>query len=411
MIVVHILIQCLWAAENEMQKKTRDDRLFEDIKLNREEIRYAMNNGLLAVYLPWPMPTGKQMYNVNELKEFLNLEKKENCKNKKHDYNEDVATRCAVCFDSFFDSKNFENSFKERVFETHNQLPKCVMCPNPRCSDGRICCNCVRALIKDGTKPDPYKAPIKYFDNKNRRISNQKMVLCPLCRIYLNVELSELDQIPESANLSACEKLNHIEDLVYSTDKRFWLLETTKTLESKSYTRLFTTMHELKTANFTRDASQVLLSNDLFTQYDFYTACIQNNRLFTDRVTDIKRFIQNCTEKIDYPFIYYLQHLIASSSMSLADLEARFKDICSAVPIEHADKFTMLYHSMITGYFKKSKDCRKNCQFIIRWILSKYSFILTGFQHCDELNYEENKYYPSRVIFTLHLLMHCMTRG
>ncbi|KAI5149380.1 hypothetical protein ENBRE01_0868 [Enteropsectra breve] len=49
---------------------------------------------------------------------------------------------------------------------------------------------------------------------------------------------------------------------------------------------------------------------------------------------------------------------------------------------------------MITGYFEKTKNYNKNLQFIKKWILSRYSFILTGFQLVGVIGKVSAKYYP-----------------
>ncbi|KAI5150587.1 hypothetical protein ENBRE01_1585 [Enteropsectra breve] len=403
MFFVTLLIQCLCASgnatEEEKQQKAIEDQLFEDLTKNREAILDAEERGLTEVYLPCPMPNRKQMYNLNELRNFLDKEKNAQAKNKdgnnhKNEYNDILAARCVVCLDPFFAGKKEESLFRKRVYKTHNQLPVCVMCPNPRCSGGRICCTCIRTLIIEDTQPNLFRVPVKYYDIEKKLISDQRMVTCPVCRIYLNFELSALEQIPEDANLSNRDKLNYIEDLVNNQAKTHWLLEIESSLDAESAGRLYTTVFGLNNVNITRDASLILLSEDLSAQYNFYTACSHKYKSFAVRAFHIYTFIKNCTENINYPFITDLKDIIASSDLSPYELEKEFKNICSGVPIGHADKFTLLYYSMILGYFEKTKDVNMNRNFIIRWIMSKYSFILTGFQHRKQHDCRESQYFP-----------------
>ncbi|KAI5148578.1 hypothetical protein ENBRE01_0416 [Enteropsectra breve] len=404
MFFATLLIHCLGAteqAEKERLRKVEDDRLFEDIMQNRAAILDARDKNLIEVLLPRPMPTRNQMYNLSEFREVLDREKnaQTNSSNPTEEYNDVVAQRCVVCLESFFNEKSEESLFKKRVNKTHNQLPKVVLCPNPRCSGGRICCTCIRALIKDGNKLDPFKAPLRYFDNCKKRISDQRMVKCPVCRNYLNFELFKLEEIPENANMTKREKLNYIEDLVSVQDKTYWLLETTNSYTDVFYMKkLFKVVYDVVTPKNDYDLpdyDQMLFVNDLSRQYRFFSGCTNDYEDFTFRASLIKCFIKVCTEKLDYPAITNeLKKIIVSSNTSTDMLEKHFEDICSAVPIEHADKFSTIYYAMVIGYFEKTKDCSMNFKFIKRWILSKYSFILTGFLHKKRINDEETNFYP-----------------
>ncbi|KAI5152531.1 hypothetical protein ENBRE01_2898, partial [Enteropsectra breve] len=208
-----------------------------------------------------------------------------------------------------------------------------------------------------------------------------------------NVEPYELDAIPDNQSLS--ERLKLLEDLVYSQNKTYWLLEQTKILSNKPFKDLYTKVFELREAKYYgEDASQKLFSTNLIVQYGFYTACRQNIASFPVAIERIKRFIKNCKEDITFPFILDLTNKFAQSELSAEDLEETYKDICSVIPIVHADKFTLIYYTMIIGYFEKTKDYNKNLQFIKKWMLSKYSFILTGFQHKKVIVKAEAAYYP-----------------
>ncbi|KAI5150147.1 hypothetical protein ENBRE01_1325 [Enteropsectra breve] len=412
MYYVTLLMQCLWAAEQaekERIQKAEDDRLFEDIMQNRDAIRIALDNGVFNVYLPRPMPARKRMYNLNEFREFLDQEK--TSRTKSHDgtnytdaYNDVVAKRCGVCYDPLFVEKTEESLFKKRVFRAHKQPPTVMMCPNPRCSSGRICCTCIQTLIKDGTRPVLFRTPIKYFDINNVEISDERMVICPFCRNYLNFELSEVEQVPENANMSKREKLNRIEDLVNSQDKTYWLLEEARSFTDNSHqSRFLRNIYDLvfpKSSQDFPDNDQMLLVLDLSTQYNFFSGCTGCYEDFGYRVNLIRGFIKKCTEKLTYTFITKeFRNSIISSNLSHDQLEEQFKDICSAVPIEQADNFSTIYYAMITGYFEKTKDYNKNRQFITRWILSKYSFILTGFQHKRDISDNEASYYPPASVY------------
>ncbi|KAI5151357.1 hypothetical protein ENBRE01_2084, partial [Enteropsectra breve] len=190
MLVAQILIQTCWATDQAtqiaVQHKADDSTLFEDIKLNMKEINEAENIGLLDVYLPRPLPKIKQLYNKYELLELLDREKVAQGNADKDTGNKNtVSENCPNCTLPFSTDTAFENSFKEGVYKTNNQLPVCVMCPNPRCAERRICCKCVRTIIELATKPDPRITPVRYYDYKRLRIPSQKMVRCLYCRCYL----------------------------------------------------------------------------------------------------------------------------------------------------------------------------------------------------------------------------------
>ncbi|KAI5150541.1 hypothetical protein ENBRE01_1560 [Enteropsectra breve] len=395
MIVVHLLMQCLWAADQageiETQQKPTAAELCEDIEENQKQIKAAEENKERKVFLTRPMPTIKQIYNASELRKFLAREKESQGHNSQ--INDDIAKECHICSVPFFLDRYANNLFKKRVYKTHEYLPICVMCPKPHCNSGRLCCNCTRDLINNYTKT---KAPIEYYDNKKNPISNQKMAPCYLCSTYFNIELSELDHIPEKAKSDNKETLKYIEDLVYYKDKTHWLLETTVSSNAYSYVLFFEMIKKLSSGIITLDASEKLLVDDLSRQSNFYRACTHSYKYFAIQVHDIKTFIENCTEKVNYPFMTHLARKFALSNQTPDMLEEHFKDICSSVPIEHADRFSVIYYAMIIGYFEKTKDNNMNLQFIKRWILSKYSFILTGFKHQNQIYDQslEAKYYP-----------------
>ncbi|KAI5154059.1 hypothetical protein ENBRE01_3292, partial [Enteropsectra breve] len=211
---------------------------------------------------------------------------------------------------------------------------------------------------------------------------------------YLNVKLSELDKIPKIPDLA--ERLKYIEDIVYNQGSKYWLLETARYLNDLSYTDKYTRVGEVLMAGITgEDASQEQLINDLSVQYNFYLACRQRLPSFQKRISNIMNFISNCTEKIDYIFVSHLKKRFILSGLEPKDLEEVFKKICDVIPNEHAENFSMIYWSMLTSYFAKTKDYNMNRQFITKLILSRYSFILTGFKHKKRIYKEEAAYVPS----------------
>ncbi|KAI5150540.1 hypothetical protein ENBRE01_1559 [Enteropsectra breve] len=108
----------------------------------------------------------------------------------------------------------------------------------------------------------------------------------------------------------------------------------------------------------------------------------------------IMNFISNCKEEINYKFIIPLKSKFLLSGLEPKDLEEVFKKICTSVPFEHADKFSLIYYCMLTSYFDLTKDYEMNRQFIIKWILSRHSFILMGFKHQGDVTDAEAAYYP-----------------
>ncbi|KAI5150690.1 hypothetical protein ENBRE01_1648 [Enteropsectra breve] len=406
MFVVTLLIECLWAAsqptEEEKKQKEEDDRICADIKKNMDVISDALNRNLTEVELPCKIIKVKQVDTDGELRAFLDREKSaqphNNDANEHINYEEDI---CGICKQPFFSDENEKSRFAKRVYKTHYDMPKCVMCPTPRCRGGRMCCTCIRTLIDTGMRVNLTKAPLTYKDSEKKRIPNQRMVTCPYCRNYLNFELHELDAVPENAGMGERDKLNYIEDLVNNQNRTYWLLETKRFFTDHSRPdQLFDTVREIiepKINSFeASDFGQIQLWRRLEEQITFYDACTTDDGYFANRIPSIKRFIKSCSEKITFPFVAReLKNAIAKCKISYENLEMAFIDICSAVPIEHADKFTMIFYAMVTGYFEKTKNEDLNCQFVVKWMLSKYSFILTGFQHKNRINDDEVNYYPS----------------
>ncbi|KAI5152532.1 hypothetical protein ENBRE01_2899 [Enteropsectra breve] len=390
MFVVQLLLLSILAEEAEIQQEATKAKLLDDYEKNIKAISEAKAENRTEVILLGEMRTRTQFYNANEFKVLLEQEKNNECGFMK-DFNAKIAGECVVCRETVLTDKSDERLFEKRVNEKHNQMPICVMCPNPRCS-GRLCCGCACTVIKDAIKNSATR--IKYFDKDIKPISDQRMALCPVCRGYLNIELSELEFIPNYEKLTDNAKLDYLEDLVCASNKRYWLLETIATADDSLFKKLLMAIYELNNSEISCDVSQNRLLEDLTIQNNFYSACTQEYDHFNVRVHHIKAFIEKCTEQISYPFVTYLKDIIASSDLSSEELEEAFKDICASVPIEHADRFSVIYYAMIIGYFEKTKDYNKNLQFIIRWILSKYSFILTGFRHKRAIVNEETKYYP-----------------
>ncbi|KAI5152523.1 hypothetical protein ENBRE01_2892, partial [Enteropsectra breve] len=210
-----------------------------------------------------------------------------------------------------------------------------------------------------------------------------------------NIELYEFDAISENANLTDLQKLQYIEDSVYNQDKTHWLLKiAAESAKNKALVSFYNTARALCISENSRDASQDLLLDNLSKQFNFFIACTHKNIPFDDKVLYLKNFIKDCTEIPYYPFIIDLINIIATSNLSTEELERYFVDICSAVPIEYAEKYSVLFYYMILGYFKMTKDSEKNLKFIRSWMLSKYSFILVGFKHIAQINGEEAEYYP-----------------
>ncbi|KAI5151264.1 hypothetical protein ENBRE01_2014 [Enteropsectra breve] len=121
---------------------------------------------------------------------------------------------------------------------------------------------------------------------------------------------------------------------------------------------------------------------------------MQNAPTFAKRISKITNFIYNCTEKIDYKFIIQLKRKFLDSGLEPKDLEEAFKQICMSVPFEHAENFSLIYWCMITSYFALTKDYEMNLRFITKWILSSYSYILTGFKYKGNVTDAEAAYYP-----------------
>ncbi|KAI5151355.1 hypothetical protein ENBRE01_2082 [Enteropsectra breve] len=375
----YLLMQWLWPAEQAVeaidQQRTDDDRLFEEIRLNGEEIRKAREKWLTKVNLPCPMPKIKQLYNPTEYKELL--EQKNNAvpeNTVETGHSDESAESCIVCYQSFLREKTFENSFQKGVYETHNLLPVYVLCPNPRCNDGRVCPKCLKILIRRDIMLSPFKATVEYFDNQNTKIPYQRMFECLVCRNYLNIELADLEAIPESCKLNEPEKGQYIEDLVYNQDKTYWFLEIVGSLHTEAFARLDTAMKPLIIPNPLNDASQNFLSYDLAIQYIFYAACTQQNIPFDERIILMKGFLRTCTEKISFPFITKLINFIEKLKLSPNQLESFFKEICAEIPIENADNFSLLYYSLIKGYFRTTKDANLNRLFIKKWMISIFFY-------------------------------------
>ncbi|KAI5150543.1 hypothetical protein ENBRE01_1562 [Enteropsectra breve] len=409
MIVVHLLIHCLWAAEQaqdtEIRPEKKETNYKEEYEKNIQALKDAKEKKLTKVKLPGVMRTRQQFYNERELREFLEQEKnaqplEDQC-NKTH--NDKVSEQCVICHELFFSDLNEGSLFKQRVYKTHGYKILCVMCPNPNNCGGRMCCDCARECISVETKKLSYAEPVTYSDCKDAEISSKRIINCPVCRGYLNIEPMELETIPEDAKMEINEKINYIEDVVAGQDKKYWFLETIE-LNSHEFSvskRQYDTVHDVVEAgksskNLLLNPTQVLLLEDLRVQFYFVNSCISTIcKHFSDRIRPIKDFIKSCTEKIISPFIMTeFRERIIESNIPDAELDFYIERICSAVPIEHAENFTRIYYSMIIGYFEKTKDYNKNLQFIKKWMLSKYSFILTGFQHKSIVNIVEAAYYP-----------------
>ncbi|KAI5151263.1 hypothetical protein ENBRE01_2013 [Enteropsectra breve] len=210
MFVVHLLMQCLCAADHAeeiaMQQEPNDEQLCTDMRQNRAAIRDAQAMRQPFVLLPCAMPDIKQIYSNEELQEFLDREKKA-----QQPKNNDVMIQnmesydeaeCAICLESFFkDDTKWKNSFAEGVYKTHNRRIMCMMCPNPKCR-AKICYRCAYRWIRDKSGYDPVKIPFKHYDIKGKQLSDELMVLCPYCFNYLNVKLSQLDTIPKISDLA-----------------------------------------------------------------------------------------------------------------------------------------------------------------------------------------------------------------
>ncbi|KAI5151272.1 hypothetical protein ENBRE01_2019 [Enteropsectra breve] len=407
MIVVHLLITYLLAAEQaadtDIQPEGKKVNFNKEYEKNTKAIKNAKNKNLTKVKIPGVMRTRKQFYNESELRKFLEQEKnaqplEDKCIKEKNDK---VAEQCVICTQSLFFDQNEGNLFKQRVFKTHGYKILCVMCPNPNNCGGRMCCSCAREWISVRTETLSSEIPRVYFDKKNIPISNKRMVECPICKNYLNIEPLELETIPEDVEFSTQEKINYIEDVVADQDKKYWFLETIeiRTCETPLATRHLSTVRDVGgsiSKDLWRDSDQMLLLNDLRAQHGFFTSCTSRKyNLFSDRAKLIKEFIKNCTEKLNISYLVRnLREIIIESDISFIDLEAHYRDICSTIPIEHADKFDDIYCAMIKGYFEKTKNYNMNLQFMKRWILSKNSFILTGFVYDGSVSDEESEYYP-----------------
>ncbi|KAI5149381.1 hypothetical protein ENBRE01_0869 [Enteropsectra breve] len=393
MFVVQLLLLSILAEEAEIQQEAIKAKLLDDYEKNIKAINEAKAENRTEVILLGKMRTRTQFYNANEFSKLLEQEINNECGYMK-DSNAKIAGECVVCHNIILTDKSDERLFEKRMNETHNQMPICMMCPNPRCS-GRMCCGCACTVIKGVSKDENSATRIKYFDKDIKPISDQRMAPCPVCRNYLNIELSELEFIPDYEKLTDKAKLVYLEDLVYSSNRRYWLLETIAIADDSLFKKLLMAIYELNNSKISCDDSQKLLLEDLTIQNNFYCACTQEYIHFNDRVLHIKAFIEKCTEQTNYPFVTYLTNKFEQSELSAEDLEEGYKDICSVIPIEHADKFIIIYYAMIIGYFEKTKDYNKNLQFMNRWILSKYSFILTGFIYNGSVNDDQSKYYPS----------------
>ncbi|KAI5151761.1 hypothetical protein ENBRE01_2366 [Enteropsectra breve] len=391
MNLVHLFLQGLWAAEQaaQNQQQPTEDSVLKDLMDISSAIRTAEQQGLPHVLLPCALPQ-KKILSEKELREFIEKEKEKNPDAEELDL-------CCVCTQSFFTERSVGGSFKKAVFKISTQLPKCIVCPNLKCSNGRSCYTCIRHWVREKAPSDP-----KTYSFQGVDISNERMVQCPYCRYPLNVELSELDEIPRSASMTDLEILNYYEDLVNSEEKPFWLLE----MIERGNVAFAAECASLVSSVDECDDSHRLLVSSIAKQSNFYLACTDDSYAFNMRVDYIKNFIQNCTEEVSfeevpYRFIENLKDKIARANLSLSDIEKYLIDICSVVPVEHAEKFSMIYHAMLMGYLETSRDSYANRLFITKWILSKYSFVLTGFKHCSQIRDSDDaaSYFPYAIDF------------
>ncbi|KAI5151760.1 hypothetical protein ENBRE01_2365 [Enteropsectra breve] len=429
MHVVHLLLQSLWAADpesretkrspEEIQKKIDTDmerirKKVSDVRDENAAARAEQRPALENIELPCEFPGGKKVvYTENEFKEILQREKAKQNKDqgvpadaKKDDDTEkiDYGNECCICFQPLVGRAN-EDSFIETVNKTHNQLPIIWKCPMSTCTNGRAHKNCILEAIKSFSETD-----IHTYTYNGNPISKELMVKCVGCTVPMNFRPEEFNnRISSTETTTDDQKLNFIEDMMFCDKKTLWLLELSKLDKKDQFKENIKTVSEFQENKLAgKDASEKLLLNDLYVQLNFYRACTEANIKFENRVSYIKefirryRYIEDGSEHV-YPFISKLREQIATSGLPFDTIENHFKDICSVVPIEHADKYANIFSSMIEGYFMRTKDSYTNRMFITRWILSKYSFFLTGFKHCPKSGTDNSiassEYYPFAIDF------------